>query len=334
MEYFRRVSILVALSAGVTIIFWCLFSMLKSTVQVDGGVLSWGEKSQDEERIVNFPSRTATVLFGGDMQFDRYIRSVSRKRGGTFIFDGLRSEFQKVDLVVANLEGPITDNTSLSEASAEGSRDNYIFTFPPETAALLQKENVKLVNIGNNHILNFNEEGARQTKELLSWAEVDYFGSPLSGDERTSIQTLSDIRIGFVNYNEFVWKGRGKAFEDIAAVKSDVDFLVVYTHWGKEYVPATLEMKTLSHEFIDAGADLVIGSHPHVVQEKEAYQGKWIYYSLGNFIFDQYFRPETQAGLVVRAVFDLETKGVTLTELPVRLKTNGQTEFSNHENER
>lgn len=270
---------------------------------------------------------SVTILFGGDMQFDRYIRSVARRQGGEFIFDGLRSEFQKADLVVANLEGPITSNASVSETSTEGSRDNYVFTFPPETATLLKKENVDLVNIGNNHSLNFKEAGVRETKGYLEKAGIGYFGSPLPEDERIAYREIGGARFGFVNYNEFVWKGREKALSDTALAKKQADFVIVYTHWGKEYVGATPEMQTLAHEYIDAGADIVIGSHPHVVQPAEEYRGKWIYYSLGNLIFDQYFRPETQAGLIVQAVFDPVTRNITVTELPVRLKTNGQTEF-------
>lgn len=304
-----------------------LFLRMNQTPQPKNSEL-FGQRSQLESREPALSLSKATILFGGDMQFDRYIRDVIDKHGGTFVFDGLRPEFQKADLVVANLEGPITDMPSVSEASVEGSRNNYTFTFPVETAGLLKQENISLVNIGNNHILNFKHDGVRQTKESLERAGVDYFGSPLSTDERVHIRTISSIRIGFVNYNEFIWRGREKVIEDIALVKDQTDFIVVYAHWGKEYVEATREMRVLGHEFIDSGADLVIGSHPHVVQATEEYRGKRIYYSLGNLIFDQYFRPETQSGLVIRAVFDLSTKRITFAELPILLKTNGQTEFA------
>lgn len=295
-------------------------------LRLEGSVLSPNSPQSNAEEAAISRSR-ATVLFGGDMQFDRYIRSVTEKRGGTFVFDALRSEFQSADMVVANLEGPITDNPSVSVASLEGSHDNYVFTFPPETVALLKAENIRLVNIGNNHILNFKEAGVRETKERLGLAGIASFGSPLVGDERASVQEVAGVRIAFVNYNEFVAKGRERALADIAAVNERADFTVVYAHWGEEYAEATPEVKVLAREFIDAGTDLVIGSHPHVVQAAEQYRGKWIYYSLGNLIFDQYFRPETQAGLVVRATFDPDTGGIAIAELPVRLKSNGQTEF-------
>jgi poly-gamma-glutamate synthesis protein (capsule biosynthesis protein) len=282
---------------------------------------------QPSTTLEEIPKRVAaTVFFGGDMQFDRYIRSVTEKRGGAFVFDELRSALQKVDLVVANLEGPITDNPSVSETSTEGSHDNYVFTFPPETAALLKRENIALVNIGNNHILNFQEDGVQQTKARLEQSGVAQFGSPLAGDTRYVIRDIRGTRIAFVNYNQFVSNGRAKAFEDITAVQELSDFIVVYAHWGEEYVEALPAVKQLAHELVDAGADLIIGSHPHVVQEHEDYQGKPIYYSLGNFVFDQYFRPETQSGLLVRATFDSANHRITTEDIPIHLRTNGQTE--------
>lgn len=312
--------------AAIILAGWLLLRMNQALQPKNGELFE--QRSQLESRESALPLPKATILFGGDMQFDRYIRDVIDKHGGTFVFDGLRSEFQKADMVVANLEGPMTRELSVSQGSPEGSQSNYIFTFPVETADLLRRENLSLVNIGNNHILNFKHDGVSQTKESLEQAGVDYFGSPLSADERVHTRTISGIRIGFVNYNEFIWRGREKVIEDIALVKDQTDFIVVYAHWGKEYVEATPEMKVLGHQFVDLGADLVIGSHPHVVQAMEEYRGKRIYYSLGNLIFDQYFRPETQSGLVIRAVFDLSTKSIAFAELPILLKTNGQTVFT------
>ncbi len=326
MRFSPRTFLFLGVIGGLIFLAGFLLFPPHEILRLNGRDLSWS-KADLQTSLEVAPQSPVTILFGGDMQFDRYIRSVTGKRGGAFVFDGLRGEFQKANLVVANLEGPITNNPSVSETSVEGSHDNYVFTFPSETAALLKGENVGLVNIGNNHILNFKEDGVRQTKEYLETAGVGYFGSPLSGDERIAFLEIEGVRFGFVNYNEFVWKGNEKALSDIALAKEQTDFVIIYTHWGKEYVDATPEMKTLAHEFIDVGADLVIGSHPHVVQVTEEYRGKWIYYSLGNLIFDQYFRPETQAGLIVRAVFDPMMRDITLSELPIRLKTNGQTEF-------
>lgn len=269
--------------------------------------------------------QTVTLLFGGDMMFDRSIRTAMRKRGNDFPLVPLRDLFSKSDLVVANLEGPITDNVSKSEGSEIGARENYFFTFDPSVAKTLKDAGVGMVNLGNNHILNFGEDGVVQTKQYLEAAGVGYFGSPLIGDTRYFIRDIRGIKIAFVNYNQFVANGKEKALSDIAEAKRQSDFVVLYTHWGKEYVPALQSVKDLAHEFVSAGADLIIGSHPHVVQEHEVYHGKTIYYSLGNLVFDQYFSNETKQGLLVKANIDTKTKEVNIEEIPVNLKSNGQT---------
>jgi poly-gamma-glutamate synthesis protein (capsule biosynthesis protein) len=100
----------------------------------------------------------------------------------------------------------------------------------------------------------------------------------------------------------------------------------MYTHWGREYMtePDNGEI-TLAHEFIDSGVDLVIGSHPHVVQTKEEYNGKIIYYSLGNFVFDQYFDPNTREGLAVEVTIDPNDKSIIAKDFPIMLGSSGQT---------
>jgi AmmeMemoRadiSam system protein B len=265
------------------------------------------------------------ILFGGDMMFDRYIRTVIRTRGENFIFSPLRETLAGADAVVANLEGPITGSGSESETSVIGEAKNYVFTFPSETAALLKNEHIGIVNLGNNHILNFREDGAAQTERFLTAAGVEYFGSPVGSDGRILRKTFGGTKIAFVNYNQFVFQGKEKAFEDIRSARASADIVAVYAHWGKEYVPALPEIKDLAHRFIDAGADVIIGSHPHVVQEREVYAGKTIYYSLGNFIFDQYEKAETTQGLLVGMSIDPATKALSFEDIPIVLRNTGQT---------
>ncbi len=265
------------------------------------------------------------IMFVGDMMFDRYIRQVSRKKGSKFLFQESRSVLQDQDMVVGNLEGPITNNVSLSEGSEPGSENNYVFTFPPDTAKNLFDENIRLVNIGNNHILNFGENGVNSTKKYLMEAGVDFFGDPL-GKERIFLKELRGLRIAFVNYNQFFRNGKQRALNDLRRARElSADFIVVYAHWGVEYADKLNEKsREMAYEFIDNGADFIVGSHPHVVQTKEEYKGKIIYYSLGNFVFDQYFDAHTKNGLAVRVEFDRK-KNVNVKEIPLVMKSNGQT---------
>ncbi len=275
-----------------------------------------------------FPKKKVRLLFVGDMMFDRWIRETSARKNTEFIFSGVEELLSGKDLVVGNLEGPITDQASVSVGSEIGSRENYVFTFPPETAEMLREKNIRLVNLGNNHILNFGEKGLEGTKKYLIEAGVNFFGNAGENREvkRFWIENIGGIRIGFLNYNQFAKNPEDDISDDLAAMKEiKPDFTVVYTHWGTEYAPTPDEKeKKLAHEFIDQGADFVIGSHPHVVQEKEEYKGKMIYYSLGNFIFDQYFRPDTQKGEAVEVELE-ENKIPVFYEHEVDMRSDGRT---------
>jgi poly-gamma-glutamate synthesis protein (capsule biosynthesis protein) len=100
----------------------------------------------------------------------------------------------------------------------------------------------------------------------------------------------------------------------IANAKKQVDVLVMSFHWGTEYSPANAHQESLAHQAVDAGADIIVGSHPHVMERIETYKGKPIFYSLGDFIFDQYFSPYTMEGMVATVFIDPETKELTSIE--------------------
>lgn len=271
------------------------------------------------------------LLFAGDMMFDRSIRQNIDKKGASYILEPMHAFLQSYDLVIANLEGPITSNISRSVESTPGAPENYLFTFDTQVAKILKQENISVVNLGNNHIGNFGKAGVQETKMILDTAGVGYFGN--TGDEdvkRAVVLTVRGTRIGLVNYNQFIRNGMDATLEDLEKIRKVSDVVVVYTHWGTEY-ESTASGKIISqaHAFIDHGAGLVIGSHPHVIQQEEVYKGKKIFYSLGNFIFDQYLEPETQKGLLVDVTiapktFELETKNI-----PIQLRKNGQTSLAN-----
>ena len=290
-----------------------------------GGVIDMVEQARagkTAEEIGNI-----RILFGGDMMFDRYIRTQSEKMGKREVLLGVSKEILSADAVVANLEGPMTSNPSKSAGSSVGEARNFLFTFDPEWANVLFDMNIRIVNIGNNHILNFGEAGLIETRKFLRAAKVKFFGDPLDESLRAYVAEIKGKKIGFVNYNQFYLDAENRALSDIARLHPLVDVLFVYTHWGAEYVPATSEEKRLARLFIDRGADAVIGSHPHVVQEKEIYHEKTIYYSLGNFVFDQYFSPETRNGLLVEATI-ASNNAISFRDIPIVLLPDGRTKVT------
>jgi len=270
-------------------------------------------------------SNPIKIVFTGDINFDRYVRRQALKKGNyNYIFDQVRDIFNSADLVVSNLEGSITKYNSISMGTEIGSKNNYIFTFPPETAPVLYNENIRLVNLGNNHIFNFGSKGVQQTKVFLGENKVNYFGHLAvnqSFADETYVGDFAGFRILFVNYNQFIKTDLDKLLVSIKAEKENVDFVILYAHWGSEYQPvANQTIQALAHKFIDAGVDLIIGSHPHVVQQSEIYQGKKIYYSLGNFIFDQYFSDATREGLVVGVEINPDNKETIFKEYKTHIE--------------
>lgn len=263
----------------------------------------------------------AHVLVAGDMMFDRSVRAAMDAHGGDFVFSCIDDTLKNADLVVANLEGPITDNQSLSLGSIPNTPANYTFTFAPATAALLFAHHVRLVNLGNNHVRNYGLGGEAATKLYLEKAGVEYFGDPST--KTVAYESVQGVRLAFINYNEFAPQGATSAASTTVAQIQEAKLTgfvpVVYTHWGVEYASTSPKyIQDLAHAFVDAGAAIVVGSHPHVVEQREVYKGAYIYYSLGNFIFDQYFSPAVQQGLVLSLTFTQQ--GVaSVTELPVVL---------------
>lgn len=269
------------------------------------------------------PEKTeVALLFTGDMMFDRSVRVAMREKGDDHVFSCMKEALLNADLVIGNLEGPITSFDSTSVGSVVGSPENFSFTFPTSTATLLYRHNIRLVNLGNNHILNKGDAGVTQTKEWLEKAGVQYFGDPHT--KNVAQLTLEGLPFSFVSWSEWTGASEGEVISHIRSDAKAGRIVIVYTHWGDEYVPATQRVKDLARQFIDAGAHMVIGTHPHVVQEHEVYNGKHIYYSLGNTIFDQYWEEQVREGLLVRAVFDAH-RNVVVSEIPTYLERDRST---------
>lgn len=255
-----------------------------------------------------------TLAVGGDLMFDRHIRSKAEARGTyDFIFDQkLTNYLNSADYALANLEGPITLEKSISQNTVPGGPGNFTFTFSPAIIPVLKNNNLTLLNLGNNHILNFGQTGLMSTRQYLADADMVYFGDvgEEASEESFYYLEIFEQKIAFISYNQFVTGSKNRALAAILTAKNQgASLIILFSHWGNEYVPeANQVIVNLAHEFIDAGVDLIIGGHPHVIQNKEVYQNKTIYYSLGNFVFDQYFSKETQEGLLLKIKFTYDPK--------------------------
>jgi len=239
-----------------------------------------------------------SLLFVGDIMLDRTIRADGEVYGYANLFSCLAEEFARHDEVIGNLEGTVTNFESVSKGAPYESPQSFRFTFDVKAVQALVDIGLSTVSLANNHIRDFGDDGIAQTVAHANEIHLSTFGSPQQGSVRYVIKDVHGTKIAFIPYNQFFGTPE-QVTEDLELTKPISDIQIIFAHWGDEYVPARADIKSLAHTFVDQGADLVIGAHPHVIQESEVYRNVPIYYSLGNFIFDQYWEEAVRTGKAV-----------------------------------
>ena len=240
------------------------------------------------------------MLFFGDMMLDRHVGERIAQAGIDYIFEKLDKEkfFSGYNLIGCNLEGAVTDNGAHYNPVM-----SYDFAFAPKLINELKNYNFNFFNLANNHFADQGERGIIETRENLDELGFNYVGCPDGIANDCSVKTieLSGKRIGVVGFSMVYSELNDIEIRDIIEnLAGQTDVVIVNIHWGVEYEHQFNKIQQkIARTIIDAGADIIIGHHPHVVQGIEVYKGKLIFYSLGNFIFDQYFSRDTQEGLAV-----------------------------------
>jgi len=267
------------------------------------------------------PTPTPTVTFGlmGDLGLGRHITSIGRSKNNfSWSFQEVSHILKQNDFNLANLESPIITNCPKGEKGT--------FTFCGDTRFLPQlSENKFILNLANNHIFNYGNDGFSQTKNFLTDYQVDYFYSHQSDSEFVK-KEVNSIVFGFLGF-DYITNPKLNSETIINLIKkydSQVDWLIVSLHWGNEYLPKPEKWRIeLAHRLVDAGADIIHGHHPHVLQQKEEYLQKPIYYSFGNFIFDQDWSPETKKSEIVNLTVT-KTKIIDQEIIPLTIEHNSQ----------
>lgn len=258
------------------------------------------------------------IIMTGDIMLDRGVEYMIDKQGkGDFKFPFLKiaDYLKKADIVFGNLEGPISD---------KGRKVGSIYSFRHDPKAIegLLYAGFDILSFANNHAFDYTLEALEDNFLRLKAVGIDYVGAGFNDKEAHSavIKNIKGVKIGFLEYTNLgadswaateerggIARVAGNDFEilkqDIVKAKSEADILIVSMHAGEEYTQKLTDFqKDFSRAAIDAGADLVVGHHPHVVQKSEQYNGKWIFYSLGNLIFDQGFSEETMKGEILEVL--------------------------------
>ncbi|MEN9582339.1 MAG: hypothetical protein RL641_293 [Candidatus Parcubacteria bacterium] len=277
------------------------------------GIITYTPASVDTA-VTNIGTVTPSITFtfGGDIMLDRGVaKSVEKNFAGDFapLFKNAEQLFQNDDITLVNLEGPVSDK-------GHNVGSIYSFEMDPKVLPVMRNAGIDIVSFANNHVGDYTKAAFSDTMERLIENDISYSGAGESYAEATTPTTIekNGMTVGFLGFtdvgpNWLAAKGEDAGillasdpnfFSIISEAKKEVDVLVVSFHWGVEYKPHTDRQTKLAHSAIDAGADIIVGTHPHVAQDLETYKDKLIIYSLGNFIFDQYFSDETMQGLVVR----------------------------------
>lgn len=245
-------------------------------------------------------------------------KNIVTRNDPTWPFINVADVLSSADITYINLENPLVENCPIIETG-------FKFCGNLESAKGLQFAGVDIASLANNHASNYGKDGLDSTIKILDSSGIEPIGlgSPVSIERSGQVFTflsLNDIGPypGIDNVDEATLTAK------VQAAASPGVVLIVTFHWGHEYhaVPSVRQI-ALAHQAIDAGADLVIGAHPHWVQTKEVYKDVPIYYSLGNFVFDQEWSQETKSGLAVRVTYNGEQL-INTEELPVLIENYGQ----------
>jgi poly-gamma-glutamate synthesis protein (capsule biosynthesis protein) len=243
----------------------------------------------------------------------RWVGKIARERHDPASpLHDLAPVLSRADLAFVNLEAPFSDRGPLVESG-------MIFKAEPEMIDALQAAGIAIVSTANNHARDCAGYGVDFTLDWLAAHGIATVGSAKTPElaHQGAVLLRNGIRFGFLAYTYDQSNGNHKDFDpriavmDVDRMRTDLrdlltraDIAIVSMHAGVEYSPApNAQQKEFAHAAVDAGARIVVGHHPHVTQPWERYSSGYIFYSLGNLVFDQFQRTETQHGLLAEAVF-------------------------------
>ncbi len=241
---------------------------------------------------------TLTLSFGGDVLLDGSVANVINNKGANYILSDVKPILAGADISMINLECPI------STRGTKAKDKQFTFRAKPSSVDVLTSAGIDIVTLANNHILDFGQDAMLDTFTYLDKAGIKYVGAGHDLDEASIAKyfKVDDFNVAIIGSSHVIpvveWNaGKNKPgvattynptrlLSEISTAKKNADIVVVYVHWGTERntKPDTYQ-RNLAKKYIDGGADLVIGAHPHVLQGFEFYNGKLIAYSLGNFVF-------------------------------------------------
>ncbi len=315
------------------LIFFVIYAALGaylvfSVLQFRDAFLAAAERTSASQRMrleteSRLRERPRTLLFAGDIMLSRAVgRAMERAQDPFYTFRRIAEVTRAADFTFGNLENPISDRGTLSTAG-------YAFRAEPDAVRGLAFAGFDALSVANNHIFDYGREAYEDTVARLRANGIE----PIAGEPHGF--TLGDTRVTLLAYTTLL--GSFDEQEVIRAIQSfhtsniqhpTSNFVIVSLHWGEEYAPQPSgAQRELARRLVDAGADLIVGHHPHVAQEVERYKDGYIAYSLGNFVFDQNFSEKTMRGLMLKVVIT-DDKIVRVEKVPIKINATFQPELA------
>ena len=295
----------------------------------------------------NLPGQTVEenpieLIFAGDIMLDREVKTESEKQNDwRWPFLKITDELKEADIVFGNLEGPISDKGEKSDKITS-------FRLDPKTIEGLSYANFNILSVANNHTLDYGKEAFEDALSKLKEAGINFVGGGQNATEAQTplIKEINGTKFAFLAYTNLCPSPSWEANEENAGIncvskndleilkkefenaKKTADIVIVSLHSGNEFTQNLSQFQIdFSKAAIDAGVDLIIGHHPHVVQKYEQYKDKWIFYSLGNFVFDQSFSEETMQGLMVKVIVK-DKKIIEIIPIKTQINNSFQVEIA------
>lgn len=267
--------------------------------------------------VLSIQTGETRVILTGDVMLGRTVMTTSLdRRDPTYPFHKIADKLKSADLTFVNLENPIVDKCPRKT-------DGLIFCADPQMADGLVYAGVDIVSLANNHSANYGSDGIKNTREVLAQKKIAAVGTG-----NLVIKEINGLKFGFLGFEYIDKNPTPQEIQLIKDSNSKVDILIVAVHWGAEYqAKASTKQRTIAKTLVENGADVVVGHHPHWVQDIEYINSKPVYYSLGNFVFDQMWSQKTREGLAIKLTFDNRGNIKYEEKLPIFMRSWAQPEW-------
>lgn len=274
----------------------------------------WNGGGLKENKIVSEVEEEIKMIAVGDIMLSRAVeRKMIQKSDYKYPFLNTADFTNSGDIVFGNLETTILDGRIIQD-------NEMVFRADLKSIEGLKFAGFNMLSLANNHMMNFGKVGLESTLKALDNNDILHFGAGMNLKDiyKPAVKKIKGRKFAFLGFtynfdqrkcsNQKVYGLANmeieKMKEGVRAAKLENDFVIVSMHAGLEYkILASAFQENFAREAIDAGADLVIGHHPHVVQNVEKYKEGYILYSLGNFVFDQMWSNETRLGVMAEIIF-------------------------------